>query len=113
VIIVKLLVSGKVQGDEVATSMLKNKFTLEVFGSAFDSYHLNALDTTELTNVYVIQFITKSILFTEIEATLRSEFPQTDFNICATPVVHMAIHLHNKIKKRVIGLNFNGKETEF
>ncbi len=111
-IIVKLLVAGKEQGDAVANSVLKNKFTLNVFGSAFDSCHLTSVHTTVQTKVYVIQFVTKSMFFSEIEASLKKEFPQTDFYICATPVVHMAINLHDKIKKRVIGLHLTGNETE-
>lgn len=110
-IIVKLLVAGKEQGDAVAKSVLKNKFTLNVFGSTFDSYHFNSEQTTVQTKVYVIQFVTKSMLFNEIEISLKKEFPQTDFYICATPVVHMAINLHDKIKKRVVGLHLTGNET--
>lgn len=104
-IIVKLLVAGKAQGDAVANSVLKNKFTLNVFGNSFDSCHINSAHTTVHTQVYVIQFVTKSMLFSEMEESLKKEFPQTDFYICATPIVHMAINLHDKIKKRVIGLN--------
>ena len=102
-IIVNLLLAGKEQGDAVAQSILKNKFTLNVFGNLFDSYHLCTANTTVNTKVYVIQFITKSMLFSKIEESLQKEFPQTDFYICATPIVHMAINLHDKIKKRVIG----------
>ena len=112
-IIIKLLVAGKEQGDAVANSVLKNKFTLNVFGSAFDSCHLSSEHTTVHTKVYVIQFVTKSMLFGEIEVSLKKEFPQTDFYICATPIVHIAINLHDKIKKRVIGLNLIDEETEY
>ena len=83
-IIVKLLVAGKEQGDAVANSILKNKFTLNVFGSSFDSFHVTTSNTTEQTAVYVIQFVTKSLLFNEIEESLKKEFPQTNFYICAT-----------------------------
>jgi hypothetical protein len=110
-IIVKLLVAGKVQGDAVANSVLKNKFTLNVFGSSFDSFHVTTSNTTEQTAVYVIQFVTKSMLFNEIEESLKKEFPQTNFYICATPVVHMAINLHDKIKKRVVGLHLTVNES--
>lgn len=110
-IIVKLLVGDKEQGDAVANSILKNKFTLNVFGSFFDSYHLNSVNSIEHTKVYVIQFVTKSLLFNEIEESLKKEFPQTDFYICATPIVHMAINLHNKIKERVIGIKLMEKES--
>jgi len=103
-IIVKLLVEDKEQGYAVANSILKNKFTLNVFSSSFDSYHLNSLNEKEHSTVFVIQFVTKSLLFNEIELSLKKEFPQTDFYICATPIVHMAINLHNKIKEGVIGI---------
>ena len=111
-IIVKLLVASKEQGNLVATSILKDKFTLNVFGSSFDSFHLTSSNTKEQTEVYVIQFVTKSLLFNEIEESLKKEFPQTDFYICATPVVHMAINLHDKIRERVIGATLSKEETE-
>ena len=109
-IIVKLLVGDKEQGEAVANSILKNKFTLNVFGSSFDSYHLSSLHEKEHSTVFVIQFVTKSLLFNEIEESLKKEFPQTDFYICATPIVHMAINLHNKIKERVIGIKLMENE---
>jgi uncharacterized protein involved in tolerance to divalent cations len=104
-IIVNLLVGDKEQGDAVANSILKNKFTLNVFSSPFDSYHLNSVNVKEQSQVYVIQFVTKSLLFNEIEESLKKEFPQTDFYICATPIVHMGINLYDKIRNRVIGAN--------
>ena len=109
-IIVKLLVGDKEQGEAVANSILKNKFTLNVFGSSFDSYHLSSVNVKEHSEVFVIQFVTKSLLFNEIEESLKKEFPQTDFYICATPIVHMAINLHNKIKERVIGIKLMENE---
>ena len=111
-IIVKLLVGDKESGNAVASCILKNKFTLNVFGSSFDSIHLTSSNTKEQTEVYVIQFVTKSLLFNEIEESLKKEFPQTDFYICATPIVHMAINLHDKIRKRVTGANLIKEETE-
>ncbi len=111
-IIIKLVVSDKEQGKLVAASILKNKFTLNVFGSSFDSFHLNSSYTKEQTEVYVIQFVTKSLLFNEIEESLNKEFPKTDFYICATPIVHMAINLHDKIRNRVIGANLIKEEAE-
>ncbi len=50
-IIIKLLVAGKQQGDAVANSVLKNKFTLNVFGSAFDSCKLNSAHTSAYRGV--------------------------------------------------------------
>lgn len=102
-IIVKLLVANKEQASVVAGSILKNKFTLNVFSSSFDSFHVTSSNTIEQTAVYVIQFVTKSLLFTEMEETLKKEFPKTEFNICATPIVHMAVNLHDKVKEKVIG----------
>lgn len=110
-IIVKLMVADKQQGDAVANSLLKNKFTLNVFGNLFDSYHLNSSQAKEHSEVYVIQFLTKSMLFNEIEASLKKEFPQISFSICATPIVHMAVHLHDKIRQRVKGTNLIDNET--
>ncbi len=103
-IIIKLLVGNREQGDLIASSLLKNRFTLNVFGNDFDSFHLNPLGHMEKNTSYVIQFLTKSMLFSEIEATLKRDFPQINFSICATPIVHMAISLHDKIRQRINGL---------
>ena len=111
-IIVNVLVLDKEQIGAITNSILKNKFTLNVFGNFFDSYHLSSSHTKEQTEVYVIQFVTKSLLFNEIEASLKKEFPLTDFYICATPIVHMAINLHDKIRKRVIGAALIKEEIE-
>ncbi len=111
-VIVNLLVGDKEQGDDVANSILKNKFALNVFSSSFDSYHLSSVNVKEHSQVFVIQFVTKSLLLNEIEESLKKEFPQTDFHICATPVVHMAINLYDKIRKRVIGVSLIKEETE-
>lgn len=111
-IIVKLLVADKLQGDAFAKSLLDKKYTLNIFGNHFASYHLNSLCVQEYSNVYVIQFLTKSMLFNEIEESLKHEFPKIDFSICATPVVHLAVQLHDKIRQRVIGRNLIDEEKE-
>ena len=111
-IIVKLAVGIKDEGNAVANSLLKNKFTLNVFASTFDSFHSNSAHKTVHTEVYVIQFLTKSILYSSIEASLKKEFPQTDFYMCATPLVHMAVNLHDKIKNRVIKIHEPDEEDE-
>ena len=61
---------------------------------------------------YPIQFVTKSMLFSEIETTLRNEFPGIDFHIYATPVVHIARHSYDEIKNRVTGLNLIKEKIE-
>ena len=111
-IIIKLAVGTKDEGNAVANSLLKNKLTLNVFASSFDSYHLSSARTTVHTEVYVIQFLTKSMLYSRIEASLKNEFPKTDFYMCATPIVHMAINLHDKIKNRVIRIHELDEEME-
>jgi len=111
-IIVKLAVGNKEEEIAVSNSLLKNKFTLNVFASPFDSYYLSSAQTTVHTRVYVIQFLTKSMLYSEIEAYLKNEFPQTDFYMCAIPIVHMAVNLHDKIKNRVIKIHEIDDEIE-
>lgn len=103
-IIVSLLVSGKEQGQAIADCIIKNKFSLNVFGNYFDYFNHKNVNSKENEQAYVLQFVTKSLLFAEIEATLNQEFPKSDLSICATPLVHIAFNLHNRIKKRVIGI---------
>ena len=104
-VIIKLMVPDKEQSHAFANFLLDKKYTLTVFGSLFDSYHINSSHTREHTQVYVLQFLTKSLLFSDIEAGLQKEFPKTNFSICATPIVHLAIHLHEKIRAGVRGPN--------
>ncbi len=103
-VIVNILVEDKEQGDSVAMIILKSKFTLNVFGNVFDSFRLNATGVPEKTSVYVIQFLTKSMLYNDIESTLAKEFPHVSFSICATPIVHISINLHNMIREKVSGI---------
>ena len=88
-IIVKLLVADIKQGNAVANSILKNKFTLNVFGSSFDSFHVTSSNTMEQTAVYVIQFVTKSLLFNEIEESLKN----MDYQIMISLVTLIALEV--------------------
>ncbi|MDZ4795777.1 MAG: hypothetical protein SGI83_15970 [Bacteroidota bacterium] len=111
-VVVKILVPDKELGQAVADSILKNKFSIQVFGNSFDSYKTTASKPGNSNKVYVIQFITKSMLFHQIEDSLKQEFPKTDFSICATPIVHIGFTLHDRIKNRVIGFDMIEAENE-
>ncbi|MGZ8538343.1 MAG: hypothetical protein ACXWV9_08790 [Flavisolibacter sp.] len=112
-IILNLIVSAKEEIDDIVNSILKNKFALDVVvGDAIDSYHFNSLGVKMHSVVYTIQFATKSLLFEEIEASLKNEFPGTNFYIFANPIVHINAPFYDKIKDRVTGVNFTDKEKE-
>lgn len=105
------MVSNREQTDAVVNTILKNRFALNVVvGQAVDFYHLNSSDIKVHSLVYPIQFLTKSLLFDEIEASLKKEFPDMDFYTYATPIVHIAKHFHDEIKNRVTGLILFDKE---
>ncbi len=103
-IIVKLIVADKNLVNAVTESILQNKFSVHVFVNTFESYLLSPSQVMACTELYAIQFVSKSVLFTKLEASLKKEFPAVNFYICATPIVHISINLHNKIKRRVVGL---------
>ena len=112
-IILNLIVSAKEQIDAIVNCLLKNKFALHVVvGDAIDSYPLNSSGIKMHSVVYTIQFATKSLLFSEIEASLKKEFPDIDFYSYAAPIVHINTAFYDKIKNRVTGLNFLDKEKE-
>ncbi len=105
-IIFNLNVSSKEQIDAIINSILKNKFAIRVdISIPFDSYHLNSFCIKVHALTYLIQFVTKSLVFSEIETTLRNDFPGINFHMYATPVVHIAGHSYDEIKTKVTGLN--------
>ncbi len=107
------MVSNKEEADAVVNTILKNRFAINVVvGHAVDSYHLNSSDIKVHAEVYTIRFATKSLLFTEIEASLRKDFPDIGFHIYATPIVHIATPIYNEIKSKVTGSNLIEEETE-
>ena len=112
-IILNLIVSAKEEIDDIVNSILKSKFALDVVvGDAINSYHLDSLGIKVHSVVYNIQFATKSLLFEEIEASIKKEFPGTDFYIYANPIVHINAPFYDNIKNQVTGVNFTDKEKE-
>lgn len=112
-IILNLIVFTKEEIHDIVNSILKNKFALHVgVGDAIDSYHLSSLGIKRHSVVYTIQFATKSLLFEEIEASLKKEFPGTNFYIFANPIVHINAPFYDHIKNRVTGVNFTNKEKD-
>ena len=112
-IMFNLIISNKEKADAVVDSILKNRFALNVVvGHAVDSYHLNPAHIKVHAEVYTIRFATKSVLFNEIEASLKNEFPDVDFYMMANPIVHITAHFYDKIKNDVTGLNLFEKEAE-
>jgi uncharacterized protein involved in tolerance to divalent cations len=112
-IIFNLIIATKEKADAVVDSILKNRFALNVVvGHAVDSYHLNSSHIKVHAEVYTIRFATKSVLFSEIEARLKKEFPDVDFYMMAYPIVHITAHFYDRIKNDVIGSNLIEVETE-
>ena len=110
-IILTLVVFNKEQINEVVNKVLKNKWALNVFvGHAMDSYYMAEATVQSHSGVHLIQFATKSLLFTEIETTLQKEFPAMDFFIYAAPVVHVDTLYYEKIKNGIPGLTLLEKE---
>lgn len=110
-IILTLVVFNKEQINEVVNKVLKNKWALNVFvGHAVDSYSMAEATVQNNSGVHLIQFATKSLLFTEIETTLQKEFPVMDFNIYAAPAVHVDTLYYERIKNGIPGLALLGKE---
>lgn len=112
-IILNVIISAKEQIDAIVNSVLKNKFALHVVvGGGVDSYLLTPLGIKMHSVVYTIQFATKSLLFEQIEASLKKEFPGTDFYLFANPIVHINAPFYDNIKNRVTGVSFTDKEKE-
>lgn len=112
-IIFNLIISNKEKADAVVDSILKNRFALNVVvGHAVDSYHLNSSHKKVHAEVYTIRFATKSLWFSEIEASLTNEFPDVNFYMMANPIVHITANFYDKIKSDVTGLKLIKKETE-
>lgn len=110
-IVFNLIVYSKDQIDEIVSSILKNKFALQVVViDALDSYHLDSQNQKTHSQVYNIQFVTKSLLFKEIEATLDKEFPGTNFQLFANLILHINAPLYDNILNRVTGVSTKNKD---
>lgn len=105
-IIFNLIIPNKEQADAVVDSILKNRFAISVLvDCCVNSYHVNSSNVKVITQVYTIRFASKSLLFKEIEESLKSEFPDVDFFMMANPIVHISAQFYNKIKSDVTGIN--------
>ncbi|MBX9785558.1 MAG: hypothetical protein K2X48_19930 [Chitinophagaceae bacterium] len=112
-IILNLIIADKEQVDAVVSSILKNKFSLNVaVGSALDLFYLNDLPVKTHSLAYPIHFVTKSILFGKIEEAIKKEFPALVFFIYAAPTVHINTIFYDEIKKNVTGISLIDEETE-
>jgi hypothetical protein len=109
-IILNLVVFNKEQLNDVVSNVLKNKWALHVIvGNTMDCYHMDEFTVKNHCGVHIIQFATKSLLFGEIETTLKKEFPAMDFIIYAAPAVHVDTVYYDKIKNRISGLTLPEK----
>ena len=105
-IIFNLIIPNKEQADAVVDSILKNRFAINVLvDCGVNSYHVNSSNVKVIAEVYTIRFASKSLLFKEIEESLKSEFPDVDFFMMANPIVHISAQFYNKIKSDVTGIN--------
>lgn len=110
-IILNLVVFNKEQVNDVVSNVLKSKWALNVIvGNAMDSYYLEGSIVKNHPGAKIIQFATKSLLFSEIDITLKKEFPSMDFIIYAAPAVHVDIVYYDKIKNGIPGLILLEKE---
>lgn len=113
-ILLNLLTSNQEQIDKIIHLLLKNKFaTTVVLGNPEKAYSLSAENVVEHSTVYKLQFATKSLLFSEIEASLAKEFQHKEFYIYATPIVQTTTSFFDRIKNSVKALNMlNKKKTD-
>ena len=106
-IILNLIVFKKEQINDVVNSILKSKWALKVIvGNAMDYYYMDDSSVKNHSWAYPIQFVTKSLLVSEMETTLKIDFPGMDFIIYAPPAVHIDAVYYDKIKNGVTGFAF-------
>ncbi len=110
-ILLNLITSNKEQIDTIINLILKNKFATNVIlGNAEQAYFTNTENVIEQAVIYKLQFATKSLLFSEIEASLAKEFPNKEFYIYATPIVQTTTRFFDRIKNSVKALNMLNKK---
>lgn len=110
-IVFNLIVFSKDQIDDIVNCILNNKFALQVVViDGLDSYHLDSQNLKIHSPVYNIQFVTKSLLFKEIESTLNNEFPGTNFQLFANLILHINAPLYDNIINLVTGVSTKDKD---
>lgn len=79
-ILLNLLTSNQEQIDKIIHLLLKNKFaTTVILGNPEKAYSIGAENEVEHSTVYKLQFATKSLLFSEIEASWPGNFRTRNF----------------------------------
>ncbi|MES2132744.1 MAG: hypothetical protein V4506_10355 [Bacteroidota bacterium] len=110
-ILLNLLISNKEQIDKIINVLLTNKYATNVIlGNPEQAHSLNTENVVEHSVIYKLQFATKSLLFSEIEASLAREFPHKEFYIYATPIVQTTTRFFDRIKNSVKALNVLNKK---
>lgn len=113
-ILLNLVTSNKAQIETIVNLLLKHKFATNVIVSNPETAYFSTNETEiEHTEVYKLQFATKALLFSEIEAALAKEFPHKEFYIYATPIVQTTTRVFDRIQDNVKMLeNHPNKEID-
>lgn len=105
-ILLNLIISNKEQLDAITSIILSHKFATNVIVSNPEqAFYLNSEGVQEQTVVYKLQFATKTLLFSEIEALLTKEFPHKEFYMYATPIVQTTTRFFDRLRNSIKALN--------
>lgn len=110
-VLLNLITSNKEQLEAIVAIILTHKFATSVIvGNPDQAFYLNPEGVIEYSAAYKLQFATKSLLFSEIEALLAKEFPNKEFYMYATPIVQTTNRFFDRLKNSVKALNILSKK---
>lgn len=103
-IILNLIVPGKEQAEAMSSFLLKAKYAVQVVLTKPSTLIKSDASGTEVcTDITILQFISKSVLFNEIDESLKKEFPQVDFCMYAAPAIHINSPYYDLVRSTVPG----------
>ena len=88
----------------MSSYLLQAKYAVQVvLAKPSNLFELDSAGAEVCTDINKLQFVTKSILFNEIDENLKKEFPQADFCMYAAPAIHINSPYYDMVRSTVPG----------
>jgi hypothetical protein len=97
---VYLLAKDKQVIEEIAIKLLQDKFTLNANIDWDRNRYITENGAIVKAKVHLLSFITKGLLFQEINSYINHAYPQVTFEMYSTAIVNVDANLSSKIMEQ-------------
>ena len=103
-IILTVIVPEKEQAEIMSRYLLKAKYAVQVVLTKTSSrIELDASGAEVCIDVITLQFVTKGVLFNELDESLKNEFPHVDFCMYAAPAIYVNSPYYELVRSTIPG----------